>query len=301
MRVGFIGLGNMGGPMALNTLKEGGHSMVVHDLRPDAGAEVLAEGAAWADTPAAVARASEIVCTSLPGPPQVEAVALGPGGILEGMEPGKVYIDLSTNSPSLVRRLHAIFKERGVDMLDAPVSGGVTGARSRNLAVMVGGDPAVYERCRPVLEAIGTKVYYTGGIGCGQVAKLVHNCAHHIARLGIAECMILGVKAGVELEPLWEAVRRGSLGGMRSLHEGMPSSLFKGKFTPPSFALNLLLKDVGLATDLGREFRVPMPLANYSEQILIEAANRGWGEEDSHAVIKILEERAGVQLRLPGF
>lgn len=298
MRVGFVGLGNMGGRMASNVLKAG-HELVVHDLRREMAIPLLEAGATWADSPKEVAQASEITFTSLPGPREMEAVALGENGILAGAVPGTVYIDLSTNSPSLIRRVEPVFRQKGVDMLDAPVSGGTSGAASRNLAVMVGGDEKVYERCKPVLDAIGTKVYYTGGIGCGQVAKLVHNCASNVARMGLGECLIMGVKAGVELTALWEAVRRGALGSMLTLHEGLPKSLFRDKLDPPSFALALARKDVGLATDLGREVNAPMPFSNLAEQYLIEAMNRGWGGLDSNAVLTLLEERAGVQLRFP--
>lgn len=300
MRVGFIGLGNMGGPMAMNVLK-GGHELVVHDLRKEAAINLLEAGATWADSPQAVAQASDIICTSLPGPREMEAVATGDAGILAGITPGKVYVDLSTNSPTLVRRVAELFGSRGIDMIDAPVSGGVTGAVSRNLVVMVGGDSAVYERCKPVLDAIGTKVWYTGGIGSGQICKLVHNCASNVARLGLGECLLAGVKAGVALEPLWEAVRRGALGSMMTLHEGFPKSIFQNKLDPPSFALELARKDVGLATQMGRDVGAPMPFSNLAEQYLIEGLNRGWGKLDSNAVIWLQEEAAGVQLRMPGF
>ena len=300
MRVGFIGLGNMGGPMALNVLKAG-HTLVVHDLRREAAIPLLEAGATWADSPRAVAEVSEIICTSLPGPKEMEAVALGPDGILAGATPDSVYVDLTTNSPTLVRRVAVEFQQKGVLMLDAPVSGGTSGAASRNLAVMAGGDEAVYECCKPVLDAIGTKVYYTGSIGSGQVCKLVHNCASNVARLGLGECFVMGVKAGVELKPLWEAVRRGALGSMLTLHEGLPKTLFQGQLEPPSFALELARKDVGLATQLGREVNAPMPFSNLAEQYLIEALNRGWGGLDSNVVLTLLEERAGVQLRFPDF
>lgn len=298
MRVGFIGLGNMGGSMAMNVLK-GGHELVVHDLRRELAIRHMEAGATWADSPAAVAEQSDIVFTSLPGPREMEAVALGPNGILAGAKPGSVYFDMTTNSPTLVRRVAQDFEAKGVHMLDAPVSGGISGAADRNLAVMVGGDQAVYERCKPVLDAIGTKVYYTGGVGNGQVCKLVHNCASSVARMGLGECFAMGVKAGVDLPVLWEAVRRGALGGMRTLHEGLPRTLFAGKLDPPEFALELGRKDVGLATQLGREVGAPMPFSNLAEQYLIEAVGRGWGKLDSSAVLQLVEEQAGVQLRFP--
>jgi 3-hydroxyisobutyrate dehydrogenase len=163
----------MGSSMALNTLK-GGHALVVHDINRDAAAPHLEAGATWADTPRAVAEASEVVFTSLPGPPEVEAVALSESGLLHGIRPGKVYFDLSTNSPTLVRRIHDVFAKVGAHVLDAPVSGGPHGARTGRLAIWVGGDKAIYDQYKHVLDAIGDKPYYVGPIGTGAVAKLVH-------------------------------------------------------------------------------------------------------------------------------
>src|SRR5712692_9272595 len=272
MRIGFIGLGNMGGPMALNVLKAG-HTMVVTDLRPELAKPHLAQGATWAVTPKAVAQASEVVFTSLPGPREVEAVALGASGILEGAARGTVYIDLSTNSATLIRKIHGVCAERGVDVLDAPVSGGVPGARSGKLAVLVGGDESLYRRVKPVLDAIGDKVTWVGGIGCGTVAKLVHNMVSACSRMAIAEGMTLGVKAGVAPEVLLDALSKSSFGHGR------------------------VLKDVGLATELGREYHVPMMIAALAEQPLEEAMRRGWGEKDSMTFFRLQEERAGVELR----
>ena len=174
MRIGFIGLGNMGGPMAGHILAAG-HTLTVYDARREAANPHLERGARWADSPMAVAAASEIIFTSLPGPKEVEAVALGEGGVLQGAAPGTVYIDLSTSSPTLIRHIQALYQEKKVHVLDAPVSGGPIGAQQATLAVMVGGDPAVYQRVKPVLDAIGNKVTYVGGIGCGAIAKIVHN------------------------------------------------------------------------------------------------------------------------------
>jgi len=296
MKIGFIGLGTMGGSMAYNTI-QGGYELVVHDIRREAATRHLEAGATWADTPRQVAEASEVVFTSLPGPTEVEAVALGEDGLLQGMSAGKVYFDLSTNSPSAVRRIHQIFSAQGIHMLDAPVSGGPRGARTRNLAIWVGGDREVYERCKPVLDAIGDKAYYVGPIGCGSIAKLVHNCTGYVLQCALAEVFTMGVKAGVEPLALWQAVRRGAQ-GRRGAFEGLAEHLLPGKFDPPDFALRLARKDVDLAVAVGREYDVPMRLANLALQELTEAINRGWGNRDSRVAMLLQEERAGVQVRV---
>src|SRR5579862_7803330 len=174
MKIGFIGLGNMGGPMALNMIKAG-HALTVYDVRREAAEPHIAAGARWTDSAGGTAAETELVLTSLPGPKEIESAALGDGGIISGIRPGAVYADLSTNSPAVMRRLHALFKEKGVEVLDAPVSGGIPGARNATLAVMVGGDRAAFEKIKPALDAIGDKVSYIGECGAGSVAKLVHN------------------------------------------------------------------------------------------------------------------------------
>ena len=297
--IGFIGLGNMGGGMAGN-IQKAGYPMVVYDLREAATRPFLEGGARLGNSPADVAARSEIILTSLPGPREVELVATGPEGILQGMTAGSVYIDLSTSRPTLIREMEPQFRAKGVHVLDAPVSGGKSGAQSRNLAVMVGGEREVFDRVKPLLDAFGDKVYYAGSIGAGSVAKLVHNMIGHGVRQAIAEGLTLGVKAGVDAEALWECVRRGALGRMSVLHEGVAGTVFRGEFEPANFALNLARKDIGLATDLGREFDVPMPVANLAEQIAIEAMNRGWGEMDSSVTFRLQEEQSGVEVRAPG-
>jgi len=296
MRIGFIGLGNMGGPMALNLMKAG-HSLVVHDVRRQAAAPHLERGAKWAESPRAAARGSELILTSLPGPPEVEAVALGADGIIHGAVPGSVYADLSTNSPTVMRRIHAVFKEKGVHVLDSPVSGGVLGAQRGTLQVMVGGDEAIYREVKDILAAVGHNVGYMGAIGAGTIAKLVHNMISIASRALIAEGFTLGVKAGVKPEALLEAIRGASYGQGRALSEMIPNIVFKGDFDTVRFALKLARKDLGLATALSREFDVPMPMAAAAEQILIETMARGWGDRDSSAPWLIQEERAGVQVR----
>ena len=297
MKVGFIGLGTMGGSMAYNAL-QGGNELVVHDIHREAATRHLEEGAVWADSPRQVAEASDIVFTSLPGPTEVEAVALGEDGLLTGMSRGKVYFDLSTSTPGLIRRIQQEFSTRGIDVLDAPVSGGPIGARTRNLAIWVGGDRAAYERCKPVLDTIGDKAYYVGPIGSGAIAKLVHNCTSYILYCALAEVFTMGVKAGVEPLALWQAVRQG-VQGKQGAFESLADHLLPGNFDPPAFALRLARKDVDLAVAVGREFDVPMRMANLALMELTEALNRGWGDRDSRIAMVLQEERAGVEVRVP--
>ena len=297
MKVGFIGLGTMGRHMARNLMK-GGHQLTVNDIRREAAKPHLEAGAKWADTPRAVAEASDVVFTSLPAPADVEKVALGEQGILGGLAEGRAYFDLSTNSPSVVRRLEQVFAKQGVHLLDAPVSGGPKGAESGRLALWVGGDRAMFDRHKPVLDAIGDQAYYVGPIGAGSVAKLVHNCAGYIAQTALAEVFTMGVKAGVDPLTLWKAVRQGA-GGRRRTFDGLVDQFLPGKFDPPAFALRLAHKDVTLATALGREHKVPMKLANITLEEMTEALNRGWAERDSRVAMLLQEERAGVEIKVP--
>ena len=297
MNLGFIGLGTMGSSMALNVLKAG-HHLTVNDINRDAAAPHLEAGAVWADNAQDVAEAADIVFSSLPGPPEVEAVALGEHGILSGISAGKVYFDLSTNSPTLVRRVHEAFAAHGAHVLDAPVSGGPLGARTGRLAIWVGGDSEVFERCKPVLDAIGDQAYYVGAIGTGSIAKLVHNCSGYILQTALAETFTMGVKAGVEPLALWQAVRQGALGRRRTF-DGLQQNYLPGRFDPPDFALRLARKDVSLAVEVGREFDVPMRLANLTLAELTEALNKGWDQRDSRAAMLLQEERAGVEVRVP--
>ena len=297
MKVGFIGLGTMGASMASN-LQKAGHQLCVNDLRREAAAPHLAAGAVWKDTPREVAEGVEVVFTSLPGPADVEAVALGGDGLIHGMRKDAAYFDLSTNSPAVVRRLHAAFKEKGLCLLDAPVSGGPKGARTRKLALWVGGERSVFDRFKPVLDAIGDQPYYVGPIGAGSVAKLVHNCAGYAVQTALAEVFTMGVKAGVDALELWKAVRQGA-GGRRRTFDGLVDQFLPGAFDPPAFALKLAHKDVSLATALAREVGVPMRLANMTLEEMTEALNRGWAQRDSRVTMLLQEERAGVHIAIP--
>ena len=297
MNLGFIGLGNMGNPMASNLIKAG-HKLTVHDLRRESAVNLLEMGADWADTPRDAATGNEVVFTSLPGPREVDAVVLGEGGVLEGTVQGSIYVDLSTNSPNAIRNVHRICAEKGVAVLDAPVSGGVTGAAAGTLALMVGGDEAVFHRIRPALDAMGGHVAYCGAIGAGMIVKLCNNLVSMGNGVLLAEALTMGVKAGVELSVLADVLSNGS-GASYRLASSFCNTLFTDNHEP-GFALGLAAKDVRLATDLGRELGVPMDLSNLVDQRHVEAMFRGWGGLDSVVVAYLQEERAGVQLRIPG-
>jgi 3-hydroxyisobutyrate dehydrogenase len=296
MRIAFIGLGNMGRHMAAN-LQRAGHELVVHDVQRQAAEGHLANGASWASSAAESTQGAELILTSLPGPKQVEEVALGEGGILQGAARDTVYVDLSTSSPTLIRRIYQAFREQGIHVLDAPVSGGPLGAERATLQVMVGGDEAIYERIRPALLNIGDKVSYIGEIGSGEIAKLCHNTLTYCANLALAEVFTLGVKAGVKPEKLLEAIQGGAYGQGYMLTHRIPKLVFTGRFDQAGFYLALARKDVGLATELAREFNVPMNVASLAEQALIEGLVRGWDDKDSSAIWMLQEERAGVKVR----
>jgi 3-hydroxyisobutyrate dehydrogenase len=296
MQVAFIGLGTMGAHIARN-LQKAGHRLSVHDARRAAADPHIAQGAVWAATPQEAARAADVVFTSLPGPPEVEAVGLRENGLLSGMRAGSAWFDLSTNAPSVVRRLHKVFAERGLHVLDAPVSGGPAGAESGKLALWVGGERGVFDQYHALLASIGDQVRYIGPIGAGSVAKLVHNCAGYIINAGLAEVFALGVKAGVEPLALWEAVRNGAVGRARTFDQ-LTRHFLLGKFDPAQFALKLAHKDVSLATALGRELGVPMRLANLTLEEMTEALGRGWDDRDSRSMMLLELERAGVEIAI---
>jgi 3-hydroxyisobutyrate dehydrogenase len=292
VKIGFIGLGKMGRGMAAN-LQKAGHELVVNDLARSFAEPFLAKGALWADTPRALAAQCDVIFTSLPTPPDVEAVGFGPDGLAGSLRQGAVWFDLSTNSVEGVRGAHARLAAQGVHFLDAPVSGGPAGAASGKLAIWVGGSKAEYDRLEPVLDAMADQARRVGEIGAGTIAKLVHNMAATAINAVMGEVMTLGVKAGLDPLALYEAIRTGGGGRMRSF-DSIARRFLLGKLDPPSFALRLVYKDVNLALQLGREVDVPMRLCNLVQQDITEAMNRGWEGRDSQSFLVLQQERAAV-------
>ncbi len=297
--VGFIGLGNMGGPVA-GHIQRAGFPMVVYDLRAEATRPFHQKGASLARSAAELAERSSIVITALPTPIDIEQVAGGNQGIIAGIRADSVYIDISTCPPSLIRGLEPLFQAKGASVLDAPVASGQPGAARGIHEVMVGGEKNIFDRVKPILDAFGDQVLYAGPLGSGCICKLVHQMINSAISQVIAEGLSLGVKAGVETETLWNCVRRGMVGRMHVLHYQVPQTVFRGQFETDTFTLKLLRKDVGLATALGRELDVPLPLTNMAEQNLMAAVNRGWGEKSAYTVtFRLQEEAAKVEVRAP--
>jgi 3-hydroxyisobutyrate dehydrogenase len=298
--VGYIGLGKMGGPVAEH-IQAAGFPMVVYDISDASVAPFVARGAKRANSPAEVARLSDIIYTALPTVASVEAVALGPNGIIDGIKAGSVYVDISTGGPDLIRRIAAEFRKKNAFAVDAPVSIGRPGAPNGIHEVMVGADKAVFDRIHPVLKAYGDQIIHAGDVGAGCICKLVHQMIGCGVTQAIAEGLTLGVKAGVDVKTVWDSVRRGLVGRMQMMHEQIPASVFTGTYEPTVFTLTLLRKDLGLATSLGRQHNVPLPVSNLVEQIVIEGINRGWGNGSGYVVTyQRQEEAAGVSLRAAG-
>lgn len=294
MRLGFVGTGNMGLPMATNLLRKG-HELVVHDTRAEAAQPLVAEGAVWADSPRAVAEAGvEAVLLSLPTPPIVEAVVRGDRGVLAGCTAGMAIVDLSTNSPAVVRALCEEAGAKGVGFLDAPISGGVRGARDATLAVMVGGDAEVFERFRPAFEAIGTNVFHVGAIGNGNVAKLVNNQLAFIGMMGTIEALVLGAKAGIDPVVLRDIVKAGS--GNSFAFDNGSRAILRDRLRP-TFTITLAAKDIGLAQQLADEVGVDAPMGAEARRLIEAYRTGGFADEDVLATVKAIEEQAGHVVR----
>lgn len=294
MQIGFIGLGTMGASFASNLQSKGGHDLIVHDISQQAAKAHLDAGAKWAETPKALAAQCDVVLTSLPGPPEVREVAANPEtGLLAGMSSGKVLFDLSTNSPTVIRELHAAYLAEGVHLLDAPVSGGPKGAKSGRCAIWVGGDKAVFEANRAVLDVMGDAVRYIGEIGAGSVAKLVHNSAGYAVQCAVGEIFAVGVKAGVDPLSLFEAIRMGARGRTRTF-DSLSDHYLINHYDPADFALKLAHKDVSLAAEMAREMGVPARMIDLTRAEMTEALNRDWGHRDSRSFMLLQQERAGI-------
>ena len=296
MRIGFIGTGNMGKPMASHLLAAG-YELTVYDKRKEATEELVKQGASWADTPKAVAQASEVTITSLPGPLEVEEITLGANGIFEGAKKGHFYIDMSTNAPSSIRKVATIAATKGIEVLDAPVTGGVRGAKKATLTIMVGANNRhAFEFCEPILKQMGERVILMGEVGSGCVAKLVNNMMS-ISNLMVAmEAMVLGTKAGVDVQKLFEVVDSGS-GSSAMFKAAFPYGIFKGRFEPPVFTLSLAAKDLRLGVDYARDLNIPLRLAQDTSSLLNVLIGQGLGEKDVSAYITLMEKATGVEVR----
>jgi 3-hydroxyisobutyrate dehydrogenase len=285
MKLAFIGLGAMGRHMATN-VRKAGHEVRAYDVRPVEGFDLL-------PSVAEAAKGCELVFTSVPGPDDVDKVGAQLKGVLAR---GAAWFDLSTNSPARVRRLHKEMQEKGIHLLDAPVSGGTTGAQSGKLAIWVGGDKTLYDKYLPVIRAIGDQPFYVGPIGSATVAKLTHNIASFAIHATMAEIFSLGVKAGVEPLALFRAIRQGSSGRKRTF-DRLAEYYLPGNFDPASFSLRLAHKDAVLALELAKENGVPMQFSQLALQELERGIERGWIDRDFRVAMTLQEERAGVKVR----
>jgi 2-hydroxymethylglutarate dehydrogenase len=290
--VGFIGVGNMGNPMAFNVLKAG-FSMTVFDTNPKAMENLLQAGARRAGSAREAVEQSEILLTSLPASLDVEASYLEPGGLVERAKPGTILIDLSSVLPSTPRKIEPRAKARGVHFLEAPVSGGVSGAQAGTLAIMVGGDPAVLERARPVLRPIGPNIFHVGTVGAGNTVKAINNMMACVNALAMMEGLALGVKAGLDPMTIYEVVKASS-GGSKAL-ERIPRSLLPRNFEP-GFKVQLMNKDLETFTTIAKELHVPISFANVAQRYQQAALAAGLGEQDTSVVMTLIERLAAVQV-----
>jgi 3-hydroxyisobutyrate dehydrogenase-like beta-hydroxyacid dehydrogenase len=291
MRLGFVGTGTMGAPMAA-CLIEAGHELAVYDVRPAATAALATRGAQIAQSPAAVARNSEAVFTSLPGPREVESTVLDPAtGILAGLSAGGAFIDMTTNAPGVARRIAGACHARGVEMLDAPVSG-----RPPTMTVMVGGPAPVFAKYRPLLEAMAGNIFHVGQAGAGCTAKLVTQYLGYTNFVAALEGMLIGAKAGIDLGVLARIVPL-SAGASRTF-DNIPRSVLSGTFTAGG-TLDIVAKDLDLACDLAREVAAPAQLGLIAHDVLNRAQAQGWGQQGFPVAAKILEAMAGCKLRAP--
>jgi 3-hydroxyisobutyrate dehydrogenase len=297
-RVGFIGLGNMGGPMCRH-LVQAGFSVTAFDLSSEALERVVSVGARAAGSAVECASGVDALITMLPAPPHVEAVLLGSSGVIAALSPGAVAIDMSTSSVAVGARVVAAALEQGVEVLDAPVAGQSIGAKAGTLAIYVGGDAAVFERARPLFDAMGdpARVFHLGSHGAGYTVKLLLNLLWFMESVAVAEVLTVGVQAGVSLERLHEALV-GSPANSVFLERDVRMVLDDGDYDE-AFPMRLVTKDLGLAADLAREVGVPVELTALVEQIHRRVRSLYGDDAGEISVVRLYEDLAGVQLRLP--
>ncbi len=291
--VGFIGLGIMGRPMAKNLLKAG-YPLVVHNRSQGAVQELVGLGAKAAGSPEAVAREVRIVILMLPNSPDVQRVVLGPQGLLAGARPGQIVVDMSTISPLVTRQVGAALAEKGVRMLDAPVSGGEKGAIEGTLSIMVGGEPAVFQEVLPLFRAMGKTITHLGPLGAGGFTKLANQIVVAVNLTALAEALTLAAKAGLDIELTLKALG-GGLAGSRCLEQKTPNYL--AHEYRPGFKIDLHYKDLGLIMEAARDLGVPLPTTALVQELFAALRARGRGGLDHSAVVTLFEDLAGVEVR----
>jgi 3-hydroxyisobutyrate dehydrogenase len=295
--VGYIGLGNLGFHLAHSLLRSG-HHVTITDLDRAVAEPLLAKGAVWADSARAVAEQCDVVFTCLPSPRAVDAVVAGPNGVFAGLRAGGTWIDNSTNDQSETMRLAAVAAERGIHVLESPVTGGVHKAAAGDITVLVGGDEAVYEANADLLAAIGSPVLYMGPLGSAAVIKVITNMLAFIHLVAAGEALMLAKRGGLDLAKSFEAILNSS--GNSFVHETESQVILNGSYNI-GFTMDLAVKDLGFAMDFGKEFGVPLDLAGQTMQTFIRARSQYGGSAWSSQVVKLLEDALDTDLRAPGF
>ena len=297
MRYGFIGLGNLGAKLAGSLVKHG-FDVTVTDLNKDAAASLLAVGAHWADDPQSVAEQADAVITCLPSPSASMKVLAGPRGVLSGLRPGAAWIEMSTNDQTEIEKMAALARAKGIDVLEAPVTGGVHLAASGAITVIIGGDKAVFEKHRAAFEAMGGKIFHVGELGKASVIKVITNMLAFIHLVADGEALMLAKKGGLDLAQAWEVIKASS--GTSFVHETEGQLILNGSYNI-NFTMDLACKDLGFALGFGRDFGVPLDLASMTQQTFIRARSAYGGGAWSPQVVKLLEDAVGTDLRAPGF
>jgi 3-hydroxyisobutyrate dehydrogenase len=297
MRLGFVGLGNLGAHLA-GSLLRAGFEVTVHDLERARATGLITAGAAWGSSPRQLAGQADSVITCLPSPAAVAAVVEAADGVLAGLRPGGAWIDMSTNGPDEIRRLAGLAAARGIDCLEAPVTGGVHKAATGEITVLVGGDLAVFEAHLPAFAAMGGKVMHTGPLGSASVIKVITNMLAFIHLVAVGEALMLAKRGGLDLAKAFEAIQASS--GNSFVHETESQVILSGSYDI-GFTMDLACKDLGLAQQLGSTFGVPLELAGLVEQTFLRARAQYGGNAWSPMVVKLLEDALGTELRAQGF